>query len=147
MGDTSFIIGYEKFLKSLDIVGRGVLTPPSLWRPPILPTCSFFKFCPSPSHFLVISSPTPIVLSVVLFLWLSRWSHIWWAVLLNDDMDLHMLSLGTLLPEGPWCVFYAIIKGSSLLRSDIECGFLLVLWFDITHTQTNRQTHSTLKGQ
>ena len=109
-------------------------------KTPILPTRSFFKFCPSPSHFLVISSPTPTVLSVVLFLWLSRWSHIWWAVLLNDDMDLHMLSLGTLLPEGPWCVFYATSKGSSLLRSDMWCGFLLVLWFDITHKQTDKHT-------
>ena len=29
------------------------------------------------------------------------------AILLNDNMDLHMSSLGTLVPEGPWYVFYA----------------------------------------
>ena len=51
---------------------------------------------------------TPTILSVVLFLWLNGWSqHIWYTVLLNDNMDLHMSNLGTLVPEGPWCVFYA----------------------------------------
>ena len=29
-------------------------------------------------------------------------------------------------------------KASSLPRSDTQCGFLLVLWFDITHTQGHR---------
>ena len=28
-------------------------------------------------------------------------------LMLNDNIDLHMLSLGTLVPEGPWCVFHA----------------------------------------
>ena len=61
--------------------------------------------------FTFLSSPTliPTVLSAVLFLWLNGWSHhIWYAILLNDDIDLHMLSLVTLLLEGPWCAFYAI---------------------------------------
>ena len=51
---------------------------------------------------------TPTILSIVLFLWLNGWSqHIWYTVLLNDNMDLHTSNLGTLVPEGPWCVFYA----------------------------------------
>ena len=84
-------MGDGKFLKSLDIVARGVLT--SL----------FLKTLPHPTPLSI-----PTVLSVVLFLWLIKRScHIWCAVLLNDNMDLHMSSLGTLVPEGPWCVFYA----------------------------------------
>ena len=44
----------------------------------------------------------------ILFLWLNGWSyHIWYAILFNGNMDIHMLSLATLVPEGPWCVFYA----------------------------------------
>ena len=53
--------------------------------------------------------PTLSVLSVVLFLWLNGWlHHIWFAIFLNDNMDLHMTNLGTLVSEWPWCVFYAI---------------------------------------
>ena len=52
--------------------------------------------------------PCSFCFSVVLFLWLNGWSnHIWCAISLNDDMDLHMLSHGTLVPEGDWCMFYA----------------------------------------
>ena len=51
---------------------------------------------------------TPSVPSVVLFFWLNGWlRHIWCAILLNDNMDLNMSSLCTLVPEGPWCVFCA----------------------------------------
>ena len=117
------------------IFGRGVLTP--LFHedtpPPILST---------PLLFQILWNPTPTVLSVVLFLWLNGWSyHIWCAILLNDNMDLHM-SLGTLVPEGLWCVLCN--KASSLLRSDTQCVYLLLLWFDITGKHTN--TYSTLRG-
>ena len=55
--------------------------------------------------------PHPHSHSVALFIWLNGWlCYIWCAILLNDIMDLHMLSFGTLVPEG--CVFYA-----NLLRS------------------------------
>ena len=58
--------------------------------------------------FLSPPTSTPTVLSAVLFLWLNGWSHhIWCAILLNNNMGLHMSSVGTLVPEGPWCVFYA----------------------------------------
>ena len=50
--------------------------PPVLWRLSILPT-PFFKFCP-----------------------------FWYAILLNDNMDIQQPSLGTLVTEGPWCMFY-----------------------------------------
>ena len=100
--------------KSLYIVGRGVLTP---------------LFCEDPLY--------PLCFFVGLFLCLNRWScPVWCAILLNDNMDLHMLILSTLVPEGPWCVFYAT-------RCQVYWGltdnvfFLLALWFDITHTNTH----------
>ena len=50
----------------------------------------------------------PTAFSVVLFLWLNGWScHIWCAILFNNNMDLHMSSLDTLVPQRPWWVFYA----------------------------------------
>ena len=83
-------------------------------------------------------NPTPSLLSVVLFLWLNRWSrHIWCAIVLNDNIDLHMSSLST--RRTLMCVFCNNV--SSLLSSDI-LWFLLVLWFDITYTQT----HTTHPG-
>ena len=78
---------------------------------------------------------TPTVFSVVLLLWLNGWScHIWCAILLNNNMDLHMSSLGT--RRTLMCVLCK--NESGLPRSDI-CSFLLVLWFDITNTQTHIQ--------
>ena len=84
------------------------------------------------------------ILSVVLFLWLYGWSrHIWCAILLNN-MDLHMSSLGTLVTEGPWCVFHAT-----------RCQVYWVLthnvafyWYSdlLPHTQTYKHTHTSHSG-
>ena len=93
-----------------------------------------------------LSPPTPIltVLSVVLFLWLNSWSHyIWCAILLNDNMDLHILSLGTRRILMCVCVFYAT-----------KCQvteFWQVMWvFTGTHsffiTYTNTQTYIAHSG-
>ena len=38
------------------------------------------------------------------------------VILLNDVTDLHLLSLGTILPEAPWYVFYAT-------RCQVYCRF------------------------
>ena len=60
-------------------------------------------FLRRPCHF---EPPTPTVLSVVVFLYLSGQSrHIWCAILLDDNMDLHMSSLGNIVPKEPWCLF------------------------------------------
>ena len=40
-----------------------------------------------------------------------------YVILLKDVMDLHMSTLGTLVPEGPCCVFL-LNKPSRLLRSN-----------------------------
>ena len=116
--------------------------PPILWRPTLywLPPSPhlIFNFAttifPLPCH---LQPPFPTVLSVVLFLWLNGWSrHIWCAILLNDDMDLHMSSYGTLVPEGPWCVFYAI-------RHQVYWSLthnVVLYWFSdlISHTKIQR---------
>ena len=68
----------EKFLKSVSMVSKRVLTP-YFMKTPVY--CQPFPLSPP--------TPTPTVLSVVLFLWLNGWSrHIWCAVLLNHIMDL-----------------------------------------------------------
>ena len=121
-------------MKSLYIVGRGVLTCPS-----------FSDFVqPSPPLPTLLSTPTstPTVLSVVLFISLNGWScHIWCAILPNDNMDL-LSSLGTLVPEGPWCVFYAT-------RHQVYWSLIYVfftgtmIWY---HTFTNTQAHTAHSG-
>ena len=94
-----------------------------------------FKFCsnttpfpplpchpqPSPPMFFLL--PCFFAISIVLF-----------AILLNDNMDLHMSSLGTLVvSEGPWCVFYATRR--QVYRGLIHNMFFY--WYSnlISHTQ------------
>ena len=61
--------------------------------PPIFPN----QVCPTPLSSLSPPTPNSTALSAVVFLWLNEWScHISYAILLNDIMDLHMSSLGTL---------------------------------------------------
>ena len=88
--------------------------PVILWRPPPHPNIAYphtpfsnFVHTPPTPTSLSPPPPAPTVFSVAMFLWLNGWSrHIWCAILLNDNMDLYMSSLGTLVPEGPWCVFH-----------------------------------------
>ena len=49
----------------------------------------------------------PPQLFFLLSCFLAESQHIWCAILHNDNMDLNMSSLGTLVPEEPWCMFYA----------------------------------------
>ena len=87
-------------------VGRGFLTPPILWRPPILPTTlpPFSNFVQSPH--LILHSPPLLFLLPCLFGLMGDHTT-FCVVLLNDIMDLHMLSLGNFVPEEPCCIFYA----------------------------------------
>ena len=86
------------------------LNPPILWRSSsIYIVCSPLFEILSNLPFFVTSKPypqCPNALSVIMFFWLNGWSrYIWCAILLNIK-DLHMLSLSTLVLEGPWRVFY-----------------------------------------
>ena len=102
----------------------------------------FRKFC-LPPHPPFLSSPTftPTDLSIALLLWLNGWlRNIWCSIYLYDIMDLHISNFGNLVPEGRWCVFYA-------LRRQIYWGLThnMVFWwcFDlISHTQTHTHTHT-----
>ena len=64
-----YIMGHGKFLNSLYIVGRGVLTPYFLKTPYI--GYSHFSNFVHPFHFPFTSNPIATALSVVLFLWLN----------------------------------------------------------------------------
>ena len=111
----------------------------------------FRKFC-LPPHPPFLSSPTftPTDLSIALLLWLNGWlRNIWCSIYLYDIMDLHISNFGNLVPEGRWCVFYA-------LRRQIYWGLThnMVFWwcFDLishtqTHTHTHTQTRSTLRDR
>ena len=117
---------------------QGVITP-LFYEEPLycLPHPPFFfQILSMPLSPTSLSPPTstPPVLSIILFLWLNGWSyHIWCAILLNDNMDLHMASLGTLVPEGPWCVFYA-------LRHQVYWGLthnVVFYWYSDLISQTH----------
>ena len=96
-----------------------------------MPCNLLFQVLFTPLPFLSTPTPTPTALFVVLFLWLNVWwHHIWCAILLNEIMELHMLSHGTLVSKGHWCVFYAMRQQ---VYWGVTHGLLLVLWFDIMY--------------
>ena len=111
---------------------------------PILPNLPPFQILSNPP--LSPPTPTPTVLSVVLSLWLNGWSrHIWCAILLNDSRDLHMSSLGTLVPEGPRCAFYATKQGVKVPEVWHILWFFTgtqILYQTHTHTHTHARTHA-----
>ena len=92
----------------------------------------------SPCYPLPATS-TPTTLFVVLFLWLNGW--------LCQIMDLHTLSLDTLVPEGYCYVFYAT-RHQVYWSLTHNVVFLLLLYLiSQTQTQTHTHTDSALRGQ
>ena len=87
--------GWEIFKVSSHSWWRGA-NPPVLWRllPYIAYSLPLFQFLSNPPpHPTSLSppTPTPTVFSIILLLWLNGWSqHIWCAILLNVNIDLHM---------------------------------------------------------
>ena len=129
-----YSMGDGKFLKSLYIVSPNLLI---LWKPLIYCLALPFSNPPHP-HFPVnsnIHSHCSFSCHVSLAEWWSY--HIWSAFLLTDNMDLYISSFGTLLPEGPWYVFHATRRQ---VYWSLTSVFILVLWFDITHTHLHTQT-------
>ena len=114
-----------------------------LWRPlAILSTLPYpppFQIFSNFPPFLVASHLNPFALFVVLFLSVNGWlCHVWCANLLNVILCLHMLSLSTLVPEGPCCVFYAT-------RHQVYWGMthnVVFCWYSdlISHTNTSNAT-------
>ena len=112
------------------IVGRGFLTP-SFMKIPLYCLPLFFQILFNPH----LPTFTPTAFFVALFLWLNWWSlHICCVILPNDTSDLHMSSLGIIVPEGPYCVFYVIRHQVYWGQTDVF--FLQVLWFYITRIKT-----------
>ena len=116
------------------------------WRPlprPMLPTTLFFKFWPTlPPHLPVTSKPhshCSFCCLVSFVEWVT--CHISCANLRNDNMVLHISTLGTLVAEGPWYVFFAT-------RHQVYWGLAqcvsLVIWFNITHTKHTQQTQGPI---
>ena len=122
------------------MVGRGVLALLFYEDPPTLPNQPFSNFVQS--SFPVASNPHPQCSFCLVSL--VEWVIVPHLIYIFNIMDLHMLSLGTLYQKDLDCVLCN--KASSLLRSDTWCGFLLVFWFDITHTHTHIDTQHTQGG-
>ena len=141
----SFLVLWKVFCAfSLHSWQRGP-NPPNLWKTPYIAYPSLFSsFVQPPPPFLSLPTLDPTALFVALFLvlfWLNGWSlHIWVAILLNDIMDIHISSLGTFVPEGRWCVFYATRRQVcwGLTHNKILC------WYSdlISHTQTHTRTET-----
>ena len=90
------------------IIGKGFLTPP-LPPPPPLPhftKSSYIYTFLSLTFFCCLVSLTEGVIA----------PHLMCFFLLNDIVDIYMLSLDTLVPEGPLCCFMQQVV--SLLRSN-----------------------------
>ena len=123
-----FYNGDGKFWKIIYIHSWYTAANPLIfWRPPpsMLPTTPFSNFG---------RPPPPPPFSVVLLLWLNGWScHFSFANLHNDKMDPYISKLGALVSEGPWSVFFA--RRHQVYWSLTQCGFLLVIWFDITYAK------------
>ena len=72
---------------------------------------------------------------------LAEWVIMPYLILLHDNMDLHMSSLGTLVPQGPWSVFHA-------KRCQVYWGLIgnvVFYWYSdlISHTHTRKHTQHT----
>ena len=87
-------------------------------------------------------TPIPPPLFVALFLWLNGWSrHIWCFILLNEIMDLHMLSLGILAPQRPCSVLYATRFQITTVKHMTWFFASTLIWYH-THTRTHARTHT-----
>ena len=92
-----------------------------------------------PPHFPVTPNltPTPLVFLLSCFYFCCPVCCLF-AILLNDNMDLHILSLSTLVSEGPWCVFYAT-------RCQVYGGLThnVFYWYSNLISPTHKHTQHT----
>ena len=90
--------------------------------------------------FRILLPPSSTVF-VALLLWLNVWSH-QICVILHEIMDLHLLSLGTLVPAVPCCVFYTRHQVYQRFDRDDMVFASTAIWY---HPQrqigTNRLVH------
>ena len=91
---------------------------------------------PPPTFLSPPTSPPLFFLLSCLFSWMG--DHTTFDVLFSDNINQHMSSLGSLVPEGPGCVFYAIRHHVYFGLTHTICHIYL-----IRHTQTQKHTHHT----
>ena len=140
------MVGMGNFFKVCWHSWQRVANPLFLWRPSYIAYPPFLKCCPPthPQHLCHLQSPPPLFfLLPCFFSWMGDHTthHIWCAILLNGNIDPHVSSLGSLVPEGPWYVFSAI-------RHQIYWGLThtIKVKYICYHTHTNFQTHTALSG-
>ena len=94
---------------------------------------------PPPTFLSPPTSPPLFFLLSCLFSWMG--DHTTFDVLFSDNINQHMSSLGSLVPEGPGCVFYA--KGI-MFTWVWHIQSVTFIWYD---THKHKNTHITLRGQ
>ena len=102
-------------------------------------------YCLLPPFFKILSNLLPCCpnCSFCCLVFLAGWVKLMCLLFI---MDLHMLSLGNLVPEGPCCVFF-MQQGDKFTEGlNLECCFFLVLSFGIIHTQTHTQRYTEQWG-
>ena len=139
MGDTSFIIGYEKFLKSLYIVGRGVLTP-LVYEDPLycLPT-PFSNFAQAPPTFWSSLAPLPLFFLLSCFFgWVGDhtfdelsylmmiWIYTCWALVPYYQKDLDVCFMQQVRGQVYW---------------GLTCD-VVFYWYSDLISHTNKQTNT-----
>ena len=98
----------------------------------------FFKFWTVPHPITSI----PTALFIALFCWLNGWlRHIWCVILLNDIMDLHIRSLGTMYQKDHIVCFMQQGVKFTEVSQNVIFYWYSVLWFDITSTHKISSTH------
>ena len=138
------MVGWGLFKFSLHSWQRGANLP-IVCRPTLYCLHPYFQFClthPLPHSPVNSNAHPPLFLRLTCFFgWMG--DHATFDVLfyLMIIWIYTCQALAPLTRRTLMCVLCN--KASSLLRPG-TCGFLLVLWFDITHTQT--QTHTVHSG-
>ena len=101
---------------------------------------------PPPLHCPVTSNPyCPLLFAFSCFFdWMDDHTTFDAQFYVMIIMDLHMLSLATLIPEEPWCVFCAA-------RRQVYWGLthnvvFYRYYYLISHTNKHANIHSTLRG-
>ena len=139
------------FSIGITIVGRGFVLPPLvLWRhslysvlPPPTQLPPLFQFFPD----TCLKPPPPLLFLFPCFFNWNVWScHIWCIILLDNIMDPHMSSVVTLVPEGPWGVFFAT---KCQVYWGLTHNVVFYLYPNLTNLISFRHTkmHSTLRSQ
>ena len=100
----------------------------------------------NPAH---LESPPPLLFLLPCFFgWMSdcpTFPHISCVIFLNDIMNLHISTLGTLVPEWPCCVFYETMHQIYWGLTHNVFFWLYSGCIHVYHTSKDKERHSTLR--